>query len=665
MTAIPSTVGVGNDITLQMEITNRSNAVQPKSAIVSVPDPPGFTDDDPAIDIVQKIEGPFFNSTLLDGSIDSSQTTITVDSTDGFPDTGTIKIADEEIFYTGKTATSFTGAVRGFNGTTAASHPDNSLVFGLTPFSLGSGESGTITYIYTALSSGSVFFTARASDGAGTSTSVSVDSNTVLIGDFTAAITVAPTTVITGQQVVVSMNVANNGATSLVDVETFNLIGCAGGASEGQLAGPIPPSVTSLAPGNTTIFQWIFEITGNTGDIYCFTGSARADGPVIATPSPAASNVGSISVYSVTVLPSNISSGSTNQTLTWTIHNGGGCTIRSVTIDPPTSGSDWVCSSTGQPSGWSGTACPVDPVVFTSNRKADDIPVGGTGSFSITFSSTETVLTEKLVVFPVSVEPRGCGNVPTIMGSSVKISPYVLTLEHSPAGPIDADGSSRYTMTATLTVNGVPVSGKQITFSTTNGTLVATSGVTDSSGQASVDLISPISTTDTSATVTASYFEVTATDTVNFTGYTGPNLEYVTGLTPATVECGQSYSFTMKVRNSGTAAMTLTTDSYFFFTDGVSTMKAYLDSTSAVSIGPADGDVDLIFGSPDSTGGGGGVEVPSTFTSGDVIGPNLPSIGLFLTDGLGTDQNRDVTDTVTITGACQVNVNIFEWRELF
>jgi len=50
-----------------------------------------------------------------------SVTTITVSSTSGFDSSGTIHIANEEITYTGTTSTTFTGATRGANSTTAAS----------------------------------------------------------------------------------------------------------------------------------------------------------------------------------------------------------------------------------------------------------------------------------------------------------------------------------------------------------------------------------------------------------------------------------------------------------------------------------------------------------------------------------------------------------------
>jgi len=65
----------------------------------------------------------------LNGSLNNSATTITVDSTTGFATTnGSIKIDNEIITYTGTTSTTFTGCVRGTGGTIAASHSDNAVV---------------------------------------------------------------------------------------------------------------------------------------------------------------------------------------------------------------------------------------------------------------------------------------------------------------------------------------------------------------------------------------------------------------------------------------------------------------------------------------------------------------------------------------------------------
>ena len=67
-------------------------------------------------------------STDLDGALNSTATTITVNSTSGFSDTGTLLIGSEQITYTGTTTTTFTGCTRGANSTTAASHLDDATV---------------------------------------------------------------------------------------------------------------------------------------------------------------------------------------------------------------------------------------------------------------------------------------------------------------------------------------------------------------------------------------------------------------------------------------------------------------------------------------------------------------------------------------------------------
>lgn len=68
-------------------------------------------------------------ATALNGAINNSVTTITVDDTSLFPTSGTIQIDNEQITHTGKSATQFTTCTRGANGTSAASHSDNIGVF--------------------------------------------------------------------------------------------------------------------------------------------------------------------------------------------------------------------------------------------------------------------------------------------------------------------------------------------------------------------------------------------------------------------------------------------------------------------------------------------------------------------------------------------------------
>ena len=62
-------------------------------------------------------------------AIDASATSMTVTSTSAFPATGSLKINEEIIYYTGKTSDTFSGLVRGASGTTAAGHVSNSDIF--------------------------------------------------------------------------------------------------------------------------------------------------------------------------------------------------------------------------------------------------------------------------------------------------------------------------------------------------------------------------------------------------------------------------------------------------------------------------------------------------------------------------------------------------------
>jgi hypothetical protein len=82
----------------------------------------------------------------LDGAINNSVTTITVDSTSAFTASGNILIDSETISYTSKNSTQFLGCTRGLSGTgsgAAASHADNTAVVQSTSF-IGWGSPATV-----------------------------------------------------------------------------------------------------------------------------------------------------------------------------------------------------------------------------------------------------------------------------------------------------------------------------------------------------------------------------------------------------------------------------------------------------------------------------------------------------------------------------------------
>jgi hypothetical protein len=76
-------------------------------------------------------------SNQLNGAINNSVTTITVDSTTAFTAAGNILIDSENISYTSKSSTQFLGCTRGLSGTgsgAAAAHADNAIVTQSTTF---------------------------------------------------------------------------------------------------------------------------------------------------------------------------------------------------------------------------------------------------------------------------------------------------------------------------------------------------------------------------------------------------------------------------------------------------------------------------------------------------------------------------------------------------
>jgi hypothetical protein len=83
-------------------------------------------------------------TTVLNGAINDSVTTVTVTSTTGFSATGVILVDNELITYSGKNSTQFTGCTRGTNGTVAVSHLNNAVVYNATTFT-GWGQSVSAT----------------------------------------------------------------------------------------------------------------------------------------------------------------------------------------------------------------------------------------------------------------------------------------------------------------------------------------------------------------------------------------------------------------------------------------------------------------------------------------------------------------------------------------
>lgn len=697
LNATPPSTNVGGEVTVNMQVSNKSTS--PQTLIATTPAPPSAT---PAIASLSA--GPFYASTSLSSAITATSTAITVGSTSGFAvSPSSIQIDSEKIWYTGMTATSFTGITRGYGGTTPASHSTGAVIYRLSPFSLNAagsllgGDTGTITWKYMANSAGTVNFNARASDSTGTANSLSKTSNSVTIGDFTSVIGIYPETAVNNQNVTVSMTVQNNGPSALVNVAPSALTAGAGClATHTLVSGPSPASISSIAPGGSGVFTWTYTVAGTAGTSYCLSGYAMANGPVSSVAST--SNTGIFSNFSTSITPASISSGTGTalapQTFTWTITNAGTCPISRVEITIPTQATcattGWclnIAPATGYPAtapvGWTGTlrAGPPDTIRFTG---AVNLLPGASATLPVPFKSTQTVTTDTYVNFPITlreaktVAPCTAGLTDYAGSTEITVTANGMTIASAPVGPVPADGSSAYTITATLKNGLTPLSGKTISFSSTNGSLSSATAVTDANGVATVKLIAPSSLAALTATVTASYLNTAITTApLSFSAYANVNLAYWGGLTPSCAVTGSPASFSLNVKNTSATAMALASNSFFAFNDGVNTYCAYLNSGSAGAV--AGGSVKaLTFGSSSSAGAGAGVTVPAPFAAGKYTPMSNATpctglaSGLYLYESATSlnNQYRNITDAVTVGTSCAGagnvgnTLNVIDWHEI-
>ncbi|MBI5561493.1 MAG: hypothetical protein HY894_01375 [Deltaproteobacteria bacterium] len=586
MTAVPDSVGTGDAISVSMGVTNRSSAAQ--SGVIASPDPPArtYTGGANATQSGAAIYGSTTATTnpapaALSNSLTASMTIVQAASTAGFPASGRLLIDAELVDYTGKTATAFTGCARAAGGTTAAGHFAGALIYSqnTSSFTLASGESSTITWLFNAAAAGTVYFTSSATNV--TATSKNVNSNIAAIGAFTAQLSMTPLSLVSGQNVTVTMTAANNGTTALTNVTPT--LGALGTAMLTPASGPTPSSIADIAPGASGAFQWTYAVTGTPGQTYSFTGYAASGASNTNT---AASATGTLVQYGVAVSPSTVATGAAGGAFTWTVSNRGGADIKTVaiTIPPPLTSAcgvtkGWGYSSNTPPANWTATTtgAPVTSVTFNSNTPyaTNGIPVGGSKSFTITFNCVPAVTSDAAYNFAAAVTDTA--NAATTINSYITVTAYQLTIaayDEDCAGVAPAsktaDGASAYCLKASLSAGGIPVSGKAIDFAITSGAgmLDVASTVTDSSGSAAVKLTAPCSTAGVNTMVRATlsgspglYGDLGSS--LVFTGVSGGSLQYLSGSfkktdgTSPDISTGYAGGFILNVRNCGNGALTL------------------------------------------------------------------------------------------------------------
>lgn len=655
----PDAVGIGQSFVVEMQVENRST--NPKNNISATPSPPTPTFGGGAA--ITNTGGPVYNPNPLNLAA-GAQGTITytyrADAQGTVYFTASVTTANA----TSKTATSNIIAI---NPLTAS--------LSVSPTSAVSGQ--TVVVTMTVSSTGLVTTLSSAIDSAVqtipvASTAAFPATGSVIIDSEEIAYTGINATNLTGcTRGINGTTAASHNASAVVrnKISLGNIVPSTltniGTATATLVSGPTPATISSISTGQSGTFQWVYQITGTLGQTYQFQGSATADGPT--TSNTATSEMGVLDRYSITTDPSSIPTGSTNVTISFTIYSNAS-TINLINFNFPDS--TWVgwyqnttfsCSDGN--SNWT-TTTRTFGTVYTAVGNSS-IAAGQSCTFNISFSQVPAVTNDTTKIFYPDLYYTGPTFAATLLGI-VTITAYNLSITHTPAGPIDADGTGAYTITATLTriSDGLPLANRTVIFNSTAGTLSSSTAITNAAGQAVVTLTAPVSTTDITATVTATYIKTKDTHSVDFRGVNAPNLQYVGGtLSPLSVCKGQTYTFLLNVRNYGTANMNLTSASYFRFTDGTNIFTAYLDSPTTVNVGST---VLLTFGSQTSAGGGGGVTLSSSFASGSYA-PTLYLTGTCPV--LSCNQTRNVSDNVNVPVSCSGGsgggkIKIIKWREV-
>jgi len=398
---------------------------------------------------------------------------------------------------------------------TVSGNTSVTLASGPAPISLTipPGESAAFTWTYTATSSGEVSFGNLASNGAASSTAG--ESNTVLVGDFTAALELEPTQIISGQLATVIMTIKNNADSTITDVVPSDL-GLLGTVTATLLSSP-SAGEDAVGPGEIASFAWVYTITGGIGATYRFTGTASTGSGIVSN--VATSPQGVVKKYTTSVVPRYAPIGTLTQTLEFIVANNGGAEVEFVEFTLP---SGFVYASGNADGGYEepwtvvadGTGNPRVIQFQAPVLPTDTVPVGAMATFSITFSALPSAAAS--YAFPVRI--RDTTGVQETVEAIVTITQYDLDISATPSEGIYADGVSTSTITATVAFSGTGESGKTVQFHTTKGILSSDTGTTDASGVATVTLTAPQSFVDTSALVVASYGGVQDEVVVSFLG---------------------------------------------------------------------------------------------------------------------------------------------------
>jgi len=242
---------------------------------------------------------------------------------------------------------------------------------------LGPGESGTFSWIYTATGPGTLAFdsSVHATDSfsgttiTGVTDPASPAAVTVVRAAALAASLPSSGAAALGREFTVVMTVTNSGGAAIKDlVPAVPTVAPSGLAALKAGTGPVPASVDSLLPGASTSFAWTFVAGGTPGTVRF---SSSASGNDVNSGAPVASAVATSGNYTIgaagmnaglSATPATASAGQLI-TLTLTVTNPGLADVRSFGVSTP-----GVASTDGANAGLVTGPTPAPPAVLAAGQ---------------------------------------------------------------------------------------------------------------------------------------------------------------------------------------------------------------------------------------------------------------------------------------------------------
>jgi len=322
--------------------------------------------------------------------------------------------------------------------------------------SLGVLATSTLVYNYTTdpgfTVEDSVHFECSVRNGANNTTSLLANSNTVYIGRFIASISFTPECPLSGETVNVTMTLTNNNVFALSNVIPY--LSVYGTATAAILTGPIP-ATTTLNNGQSVNITYTYQITGSYDASFYFSGYAtgqKTTPPTGTRQTPTnTTTTRYLREYSLDLVPNTITGGAKNFFLKFSLQNKANAVcpidtnydVKKISITVPSGFAYSVgnfsyligntITDTNNPdfeyydSNWT-VVDTSNPISFTSNNAAYNLPTGKNATFSLFFDSAPKVSADTIYTFLTTVE--------NVKGSSINFSGsnVQITVTKNPTG---------------------------------------------------------------------------------------------------------------------------------------------------------------------------------------------------------------------------------------